>query len=113
MLKIKRICENGIIGCELTSETDGVLPSEVFLYRAEDDSYQGVTSLPGLAKDWPAFKTAGKCFYRSDIVAKTFSNIEENESFITSTINYMRALKVDYMKYIEDYLYNEIENVEI
>lgn len=112
-LNVHRICEDGKIGVTIDVTYSSILPPEIFLFRSEDDAPMGVASLPGVVKDWPAFKDIGKCFYRASSVTKYFDTLDQNETFISDTEGYITTLQSDYSKYLEDNLYGQDQTVEI
>jgi len=110
---VTRTCENGVISYKIEVTSTTILPFEVFLFRAEDDVFEGVATLSGLVKDWPPYKEAGKCFYRARSVEEETEDIDDNETHISTILTNLTKLQKDYNRYLDDNKYGTTETIEI
>lgn len=108
---IARICQLGKVEATVEIQSSTYLPPEVFLFRAEDDTYAGVCALPGVTGDWPSFKEAGKSFYRKRDVVLAQNSIKELEAALTLIKERLDKLEEDYFLFLTEGKYNETETI--
>jgi hypothetical protein len=102
----KTILEDGRHSVNFSVVDNVTTPPQVFLKRAEDDTYSAVASLAEML-DFPVTKTAGKMFYREASGSLTRDTAVELKEAINTIKANMLELDNDYERFVEDDNYDE------